>query len=305
MGDLRIRAALTGVSGVHVTPFDATGRIDEALLDRVVDGLAVAGIDNIVTGGNTGEFYALGMDEVRLVMQRAIAANAGRRAVTAGVGRALSDAQRLAEHAAKLGADAVMIHQVPDPFASPHGVVAYTHAVADTTDLPVVLYVRNDNFSAAELLDLVGHRRVVGIKYAVPDPLRLAERLRLTAGQDLLWLCGLAEAWALPFAAVGARGFTSGLVNVHPTLSLAVRDALASGNYPAARRMIDGIAQFEAMRARESNGTNVTVVKEAMRLLGLPVGPARPPGRPELSESAKSELAAILKSWGLMRERAA
>jgi len=305
MGDLRIRAALTGVSGVHVTPFDATGRIDEALLDRVVDGLAVAGIDNIVTGGNTGEFYALGMDEVRLVMQRAIAANAGRRAVTAGVGRALSDAQRLAEHAAKLGADAVMIHQVPDPFASPHGVVAYTHAVADTTDLPVVLYVRNDNFSAAELLDLVGHRRVVGIKYAVPDPLRLAERLRLTAGQDLLWLCGLAEAWALPFAAVGARGFTSGLVNVHPTLSLAVRDALASGDYPAARRMIDGIAQFEAMRARESNGTNVTVVKEAMRLLGLPVGPARPPGRPELSESAKSELAAILRSWGLMRERAA
>jgi 4-hydroxy-tetrahydrodipicolinate synthase len=305
MGDLRIRAALTGVSGVHVTPFDATGRIDEALLDRVVDGLAVAGIDNIVTGGNTGEFYALGMDEVRLVMQRAIAANAGRRAVTAGVGRALSDAQRLAEHAAKLGADAVMIHQVPDPFASPHGVVAYTHAVADTTDLPVVLYVRNDNFSAAELLDLVGHRRVVGIKYAVPDPLRLAERLRLTAGQGLLWLCGLAEAWALPFAAVGARGFTSGLVNVHPTLSLAVRDALASGDYPAARRMIDGIAQFEAMRARESNGTNVTVVKEAMRLLGLPVGPARPPGRPELSESAKSELAAILKSWGLMRERAA
>jgi 4-hydroxy-tetrahydrodipicolinate synthase len=129
--------------------------------------------------------------------------------------------------------------------------------------------------------------------------------LRLTAGQDLLWLCGLAEAWALPFAAVGARGFTSGLVNVHPTLSLAVRDALASGDYPAARRMIDGIAQFEAMRARESNGTNVTVVKEAMRLLGLPVGPARPPGRPELSESAKSELAAILKSWGLMRERAA
>ncbi len=301
----QIRKALTGVSGVHVTPFNAAGRVDEAMLDRVVDGLARAGIDNIVTGGNTGEFYAMEMDEVRLVARRAIAANAGRSAVTAGVGRALADAQRLAEHAAACGADAVMIHQVPDPFASPGGVVAYTHAVADTTALPVVLYMRQDNFSAAELLDLVGHPRVVGIKYAVPEPLRLAERLRLTAGRDLLWLCGLAEAWALPFAAVGARGFTSGLVNVHPALSLSVRDALAAGDFTRSRSLIDGIAGFEAMRAREHNGTNVTVVKEAMRLLGMPVGPARPPARGTLTDAARSELEQILRAWGLLRERAA
>ena len=301
----KIRAALTGVSGVHVTPFAASGAVDEKLLERVVDRLAVTGIDNIVTGGNTGEFYALELDEVRTVYRRAVAANAGRSTVTAGVGRSLAEARKLAEAAASCGADAVMIHQVPDPFASPRGVIAYTHAVADTTDLPVVLYLRNDNFSPSELLDLVGHPRVVGVKYATPDPLRLADRLRLTAGSDLLWLCGLAEAWAVPFASVGARGFTSGLVNVHPKLSLSVRDALAAGDFAAARELVHTIAAFEAMRAREFNGANVTVVKEAMRMLGLAVGPARAPATAELTAAARTDLAAVLRQWGLLAERAA
>ncbi len=295
----RIRAALTGVSGVHVTPFTPSGAIDPGLLERVVDDLAAAGIDNIVTGGNTGEFYALDHAEVCAVYARAIAANAGRSTVTAGVGRSLPEARRLAEAAARLGADAVMIHQVPDPFASPRGVIAYTHAVSDTTDLPVVLYLRQDNFSPGELGDLVGHPRVVGVKYAAPEPLRLAERMRQTAGSGLLWLCGLAEAWAVPFAAVGARGFTSGLVNVHPALSLAVRDALAAGDFAAARTLTHSIAAFEAMRAREFNGANVTVVKAAMRMQGLPVGLTRPPATADISATARAELAAILAEWGL------
>jgi 4-hydroxy-tetrahydrodipicolinate synthase len=271
----------------------------------VVDRLAAAGIDNIVTGGNTGEFYALELEEVRTVYRCAVSANDGRSTVTAGVGRSLAEAQKLAETAAACGADAVMIHQVPDPFASPRGVIAYAHAVADTTELPVILYLRNDNFSTGELLELVGHPRVVGVKYATPDPLRLAERLRLTAGSDVLWLCGLAEAWAVPFASVGARGFTSGLVNVHPKLSLSVRDALTAGDFAAARELVHTIAAFEAMRAREFNGANVTVVKEAMRMLGLPVGPARAPATAELGPAARTDLASILRQWGLLAERAA
>ena len=299
----RVQSALTGVSGVHVTPFTDADAIDEAGLERVVADLAEAGIDNIVTGGNTGEFYALGLDEVRTVYRRAVAAVAGRAVVTAGVGRALRDAQALAEAAARAGVDAIMIHQVPDPFASPRGVIAYTHAVAGVTGLPVVLYLRNDNFSDGELADLVGHPRVAGVKYATPDPLRLAARMRLPAGRELLWLCGLAELWAVPFAAVGARGFTSGLVNVFPARSLAIRDALAAGDFALARRLAEEIAGFEALRAREANGANVTVVKEAMRLLGHRVGAVRPPGTVALASTQRTELQAIMQSWGLLAVR--
>jgi len=296
----RVQRALTGVSGVHVTPFTDSGAIDEAMLERVVGDLAEAGIDNIVTGGNTGEFYALDLDEVRTVYHRAVAATAARAVVTAGVGRALRDAQSLAEAAARAGADAIMIRQVPDPFASPGGVIAYTHAVADVTALPIVLYLRNDNFSDSQLTDLVGHPCVAGVKYATPDPLRLAARMRLTANRDVLWLCGLAELWAVPFAAVGARGFTSGLVNVLPARSLAIRDALAAGDFVLGRRLANEIAGFEALRARDANGANVTVVKEAMRLLGRNVGAVRPPGTVALAPPQRAELRAIMQSWGLL-----
>ena len=293
----RVRAALTGVSGVHVTPF-RDGAVDVATLERVIDGLAVAGIDNIVTGGNTGEFYALDAAEIAEVQRIAIAANAGRRCITAGVGRSQGEAMRMAEAAARAGADAIMIHQVPDPFASPAGVIAYTHAVARATGQPTVLYLRNDNYSDSELADLVGHPAIVGVKYASPDPLRLAARMRQTAGRELLWLCGLAEQWAVPFAAVGARGFTSGLVNLFPARCLAIRDALAAGDFAAARGLAGGISGFEAMRARQANGMNVTVVKAAMRLVGQDVGPVRPPATPALSAAETEELAGMLRGWG-------
>ena len=295
----RLRQALAGISGVHVTPF-ADDAIDPATLGRVIDGLATAGIDNIVTGGNTGEFYALTLEEVREVYRLAIAANAGRQCITAGVGRAQRDAQSLAEAAARAGADAIMIHQVPDPFAAPAGIIAYTHAVAGTTGLPVVLYLRNDNFSDTELADLVGHPAIAAVKYANPDPLRLAARMRLTAARDLLWLCGLAELWAVPFAAVGARGFTSGLVNLFPARCIAIRDALAAHDFPLAQSLANEIAGFETMRSRQSNGMNVTVVKAAMALTGTPVGHTRAPATPALTPAETTELTALLRSWHLL-----
>lgn len=300
----RLLAALAGVSGVHVTPF-RDDAVDRAGLERVVDGLAAAGIDNIVTGGNTGEFYALDPAEIAEVHRIAIAANGGRRCITAGVGRSQREAIGMAEAAARAGADAIMIHQVPDPFAAPRGVIAYTHAVAGAAGLPTVLYLRNDNFSDGELADLVGHPAIVAVKYANPEPLRLAARMRGSAGRTLLWLCGLAEQWAVPFAAVGARGFTSGLVNLFPARCLAIRDALAAGDFAAARELAGDIAGFEAMRARQANGMNVTVVKAAMRMVGQDVGPVRPPATPSLSPAETEELAAMLRRWGFHTHRGA
>ncbi len=297
---MNIRAALSGVSGVHVTPFDATGAIDHAKLAEVVDFLAVSGIDNIVTGGNTGEFYALTPAEIAAVYRSAAAANAGRRGLTAGVGRSQREACTLAEAAAKAGADAIMIHQLPDPFAAPKGVIAYTQAVAGVTGLPVILYLRNDAYSDGELADLLGHPAIAAVKYAAPDPLRMAARMRASAGREILWLCGLAEQWAVPFAAAGARGFTSGLVNLWPARCLAIRDALAAGDFATARALTGEIAGFEAMRARQGNGMNVTVVKAAMRLTGRDVGATRAPATPSLTAAEEAELAGMLRAWGLV-----
>ena len=298
----RLKAALGGVSGVHVTPYDAAGEIAHAQLAKVVDAIAAAGVDNIVTAGNTGEFYTLTLEEIGGVYRTAVEANAGRSVVTAGIGRSQRDACALADAAAKAGADLAMLHQVPDPFQSPGGTVAYVHAIAEASALPLVLYVRNDNFSVSEFADLVAHPKVVAMKYASPDIARLCERIAPAAAADVLMICGLAETWAPPFYAAGASGFTSGLVNVLPALSLAVRDALRAGDFALAREKVAAIAPFEAMRAMQGNGCNVTVVKEAMRMLGLEAGSVRPPGTPMLQAAERPRLRKILLDWKLLHE---
>ena len=294
----RIHHALTGISGVAVTPFDAHGRIDRATLVHIIDRIARAGIDNIVSGGNTGEYYTLAADEIRTLYEVTVQANAGRALVTAGVGKALVEACEQARAAAAAGVDLLMVHQPPDPFASPEGMVAYVHAVAEATALPCILYLRRDVFSESDFAALIGHPKVLGMKFAVPDAVKLAERVRQCAPLGKITVCGLAEPWAPAMAASGARGFTSGLVNVFPELSVQVRDALQRGDFAAAHAACERIAGFEALRAMQGNGWNVTVVKQAMRRLGLPVGPARAPATAELPAAHAQQLDQILRAWG-------
>lgn len=81
-------------------------------------------------------------------------------------------------------------------------------------------------------------------------------------------LSGLAEVWAPAFYAVGARGFTNGLINVWPEHSVAIHAAFDAGDYKETRALIRRMRAFEDVRAQEMNGVNVTGVKAALRLMG-------------------------------------
>lgn len=299
----RVRAALRGISGVHVTPYEPDGAIDAALMAAVVGRIAAAGVHNIVAAGNTGEFYTLTPAEIRLVHETAVAAAKGaakgRALVTAAVGRSLKEAVEAGRHAAALGADAVMAHQPLDPFAAPQSQADYFLAIADAVPVPLVAYVRSNDIALADLVRIAAHPNVAGIKFATPNLMLLAECLRASEGHAAIWVCGLAEGWAAPFHALGARGFTSGLVNVAPERSLSIHAALETGDYDKARRLVAEIAPFETMRTKFNNGANVTVVKEAMTLTGTPVGPVRPPGLVALDAADRQKLAQVLRGWGL------
>ncbi|MBN9496317.1 MAG: dihydrodipicolinate synthase family protein [Alphaproteobacteria bacterium] len=296
----KLRQALAGISGVHVTPYTADGGIDGALLAKVIDRIAAAGVHNIVSAGNTGEFYALTLDEVRAVHDGAIEANKNRSLLTAGVGRSLKDAIELGRRAKANGAHALMAHQPLDPFAAPQAQAAYFKAIADGVDLPLVAYVRSDAMGRADLLGIANHPNVVAVKFATPNMMLLAEVVRESGANTALWVCGLAEGWAAPFYAAGARGFTSGLVNVDPKRSLAIHAALESGDFAKVRELVTTIAAFETMRTKFQNGANVTVVKEAMMQIGYPVGPVRLPGLVALDAEDRAKLSGILQSWGVL-----
>jgi len=295
------RTALTGISGILVAPFDGGDRLAPALQRPVVERALAAGVHILVANGNTGEFYALTLEEAEACLVSAVDLVAGRAPVVAGIGRGLHDARRLAAHAAANGADALMIHQPPDPFVSPRGIEAYVQAVAEAAPgLPIVLYLRNDAIGTAQIARLTAIEAVVGVKWATPNPMRLAEAIA-ASDPDVVWVGGLAETWAPVFYAVGARGFTSGLINLWPERSMAIHAALEAGDYATARALIRGMAAFEEIRAEELNGTNVTGVKAALAALGHDCGAARPPAAWPLTPAQSDKLAGFLAGAGIAR----
>ena len=291
----RVRQALTGISGVPVTPYAVDGSVDATKLKALIEKLAAAGVHNLMAAGNTGEFFTLSLEEVRLVHRTTIRAAAGNALVSAAVGRSLTEAKALARDAIAEGVDAIMGHHPMDPFAGPAYQAKYFLELADSCSVPVIAYVRSDTFSVADFRTLALHPNIAGIKFASGNLMLLADVIRSTKDAPAIWVCGLAEGWAPAFYAMGARGFTSGLVNVFPERSHAIHRALEAGDYAQARGLIDGIAGFEAMRTKYLNGANVTVVKEALGMLGNDVGPVRLPGVEALDELERKNLREIVE----------
>ena len=291
--------ALAGISGILVTPYDDAGEIAPARLAPILDRALAAGVHMPVVNGNTGEFYALTTDEACTMVREVAALLDGRAPLIAGVGRGVRDACRLARASAEAGAAALMIHQPPDPFVSPRGTVDYVRAIIDAGGgLPVMLYLRNDAMGTQAIAELCALPGVKGVKWATPNPLKLAAAID-ACDPGITWVCGLAEIWAPPLYAVGARGFTSGLINAWPERSAAIHAALAAGDYTQANHLIAGMRPFEEIRAEEMNGTNVTVVKAALLAQGHDCGPTRPPSAWPLTDAQQQRVDGFLAANSL------
>ncbi|MGY5117776.1 dihydrodipicolinate synthase family protein [Streptomyces sp. 900105755] len=294
------RAALADVVAIPVTPFAADGGVDQdahrALLRRLLDG----GVRTLTPNGNTGEFYALAPQERQLVTELTLDEAGDRAAVLAGVGHDIATAVATARHAREHGAQMVMVHQPVHPYVSQAGWVDYHRAVAAAVpELGVVPYIRNPQLPGARLAELADAcPNVIGVKYAVPDAARFAAFARDAGLDRFVWVAGLAEPYAPSYFSAGATGFTSGLVNVAPAVSLNMIEALRSGDYPAAMKVWEQIRRFEELRAANGSADNVTVVKEALAALGLCRRDVRPPSR-QLPEERRAEVAAIAAGWSL------
>ncbi|MGR3367706.1 MAG: dihydrodipicolinate synthase family protein [Sagittula sp.] len=295
-----LHKSLTGVSGILVTPFDEAGEIAPDLQRPIVERAIEAGVHVLTANGNTGEFYGLTLEEAQAMVHAAGQHIDDRVPMVAGVGRGVRDAQALAEASGLAGASALMIHQPPDPFVSPRGLVHYVEAVREAGDgLPIVLYLRNDAIGTEAIRAMCLIDGVIGVKWATPNPMKLKAAIA-ACPDDIVWTGGLAEVWAPTFYAVGARGFTSGLINVWPERSVAINTALEGGDYDEARSLIAGMQVFEDIRAEEQGGANVPGVKAALQMMGEDCGAARPPAAWPLSDSQRQRLETFMTANGLI-----
>ena len=270
-----------------VTPFAANGELDLDTAEKLAHQLVERGCDGLVVNGTTGESPTTTDAEKADLVRAVVTAVGGRVAVVAGAGTYdTAHSMRLARQAARAGAHGLLV--VTPYYSRPPqaGLVAHFTAVADATDLPVMLYDIPPRsvvpIARESLYRLAEHPRIVAVKDATGD---LRAGAEIIASTDLAYYCG-DDALNLPWLSVGAVGFVSVIGNVVPDRLRAMLTAFDAGQVNTARQV--HAATLGLIRTLCLAG-GVAFGKAALRLTGLDVGEPR---LPQLS-AAPEELAAI------------
>lgn len=295
-------ASLQTVISIPVTPFSPReeGRIDWERFQSNIHRQVANGVSVLTPNGNTSEFFSLTLEETAQACRAAVESAGPDAIVMPGVGHDVTTAIAMTEDAVRHGVRAIMIHQPAHPFLGRAGWVDYHHRIARRfPDTGFTCYLRDPRIGAAEMRRLCDTTpNFIGIKYAVPNVVAFAEFVRQLQDRTLALICGVAETWAPFFWPAGARGFTSGLVNVATAPSLGLLGALNRGDAAEAMNVWHAIRPFEALRARDQNALNVSVVKEAMHQMGLADRMVRVPLNP-VPECDRAKVTAMLTAFGL------
>ena len=195
-----------------VTPFDSEGRVDYAQARRLALALVASGSDGVVVAGTTGESPTLTPDEQTRLFTEIKEALEGVGDVVAGTGsNSTAEAVKYTEDATKVGADAVL--SVVPYYNKPPQEGLYRHfkAIAESTDLPVILYNVTSrtaiNMSADTVIRLSEIPNIVGIKEAGGDLGQAAHIIRDARPGFLVWSGNDDQTY--PMMAIGGYGIIS------------------------------------------------------------------------------------------------
>jgi 4-hydroxy-tetrahydrodipicolinate synthase len=240
-----------------VTPF-AAGRVDVAAFRVLIDWQIDEGSSALVPCGTTGEVATLTTDEHHSLIAVAVEAARGRVPVIAGCGSystAASIAHIQAAEAAGAAAALVVVPYYNKP--SQAGIAAHFRAIADASDLPIIVYNVPGrtvaDISVETLAEVAKIPSVVGIKDATGNLARVTAQ-RLACGEEFCQLSGNDD-MALGFNAMGGVGCISVTANVAPRLCADFQAAMREGRWNDALALQDRLFPLHvAMFADASPG---------------------------------------------------
>lgn len=279
-----VKDGLRDVAFTTTAPFDSDGEnVSYEHHRENMRALQEAGASLFVPCGNTGEYYSLSHSERINIVEATVEATDDRSTVIAGAGGSTKTVKQLLTEYEDAGVDGAMIMYPSHTYLHDEGVREYYHSIAESTDLPLVLYKRGPELSDDSIAELSLLENVVGVKYAVNDIKAFSKAVSTTEG-DLVWINGIAERFAPTYALEGAEGFTTGIGNFVPKPPLALHDALENEDWERAREIRDILRPYEDLRdetgADDSpfgSANNVPAVKHGMDYAGLYGGPVREP----------------------------
>lgn len=292
-----VGARLGSVLTAMVTPFGPDGSVDLATAKKVATRLVDTGCDGLVISGTTGESPTTTDDEKIALLEAVLDAVGDRARIIAGAGSYdTAHSVHLAQASAAVGAHGLLVVTPYYSRPSQRGLVAHFTAVADSTDLPVVLYdIPPRSITPIDwdtLRTLSAHPNIVAVKDAKGD---LHGAGQLMAETGMAYYSG-DDALNLPWLAMGAVGFISVWGHVAAGQLREMHSAFNSGDIATARKIN---ATLGSLNYAQNRLGGVTMSKEGLRLLGIDAGEPRLPQVPA-TESEIEELAVDMRSAGVL-----
>ena len=265
-----------GVFPYLVSPIDAQGRILTDVLGRLASDLIKAGVHGLTPLGSTGEFAYLSREQRAAVVQTTIEAAGKRVPVIAGVAStSTADAVEQAKNYQKFGADGILaILEAYFPLKDAQ-IESYFRAIADSVDIPVVLYT-NPQFQRSDLtLDVIArlseHPRIRYIKDASTNTGRLLSIMNRCPAMKVF-----SASAHIPAAVmlIGGVGWMAGPACIVPRQSVKLYELCRAGKWPEAMTL-----QRELWRINEAFArfNLAACIKAGLQIQGYAVGDPVPP----------------------------
>ncbi len=294
-----MKLKLEGIWTPIPTPLTKRGKVDIESTRRLVDFHIEAGIDGLLPLGTSGEFALLSREDREIMVNTAVDQADSRVPVVAGVSDpSIENVVQLSSDAKEAGADAVIATPPYYFTTTDEGHYRHFKTISESIDLPLLIYNIPEwthSFVTPETVQrLADEKLVVGMKYTEYNFLNLVRFLKTSGGKIAIFAGSDAMAYSnLEF---GGSGAIIGSANVAPKVASKIFDDYKRGDLDGAREcqekllpviMALGVGKYPA------------ALKEAMSLIGVPVGPLKEPLQ-MLSIAEKRIVAGLLKSGGFL-----
>ena len=257
-----------GLGTALITPFRG-GEVDWAAYDNLIKRQIAAGADALIICGTTGEPATLTARERESLIRRAAELCQGRCAVVVGTGaNDTSRAVELSRQAQAMGADALLLVTPYYNKTTQAGLIAHYTAVAESVDLPMILYNVTSrtglNLLPETASALCRHENICGVKEASGNLSQIAALARL-CGENIALYSGNDDQ-TLPVLALGGQGVISVAGNVCPEQMREITSRWFAGDAAGSReRQLALLPLIDALFSE----VNPIPVKAALSMLGL------------------------------------
>ena len=282
-----------------VTPF-VGGRVAEDTMAELVEWQIAQGSNALVPCGTTGEVATLTADEHRRVIEIVVNTARGRVPVIAGAGTYSTAASIERMRVVKeLGADAALAVVPYYNKPSQAGLAAHFRALAESSDLPIVVYNVPSrtvaDISVETLAEIARLPTVVAVKDATGNLGRVTAQ-RLACGTQFYQLSGNDD-MALGFNAMGGVGCVSVSANVAPRLCAEFQQATREGRWDEAISLQDRLYPLHAALFTDASPAPAKYALNRVRA-GFPADVRLP--LVEASDASKRAVDAALEHAGLI-----